>query len=283
MHLQAGQKIGRENKKKSGILNDMKKFISFCVFLILAAGAFWFFYALRSFVVMGIYSAQHKKESVMKKNGFEIEMPTGKGWYPFVMTYNADGFSSWAGVDADMSIMYNFGAFDPMARTSGLYDKDSDKYSSFYGAYVVKSEQPFGFSDSGIDMEEFTLAVEYDYTQLVIKDFGCIEPVFSISDFRITDNIEYAGIKGWTRVDAIMLANGAAHNFTEHKTPYLQYGPPMQKVNEDFEEIELFGRVYAKYFDEYDCTLMLYIIAPNKQAAEDCDKNVLKLTKINES
>ncbi len=278
--MQAGQIITQKLIQKWYTYN-MKRFITISILLIIAAFVFWFFYPLRSYVVMSVYSAQHESQSLMKKNNFKIDMPAGQGWYPFVMTYNADGFASWSGVDAKMSIMYNFGAFDPLTRTSELYDKDSDKYSSFYGAYVLQSDRVFGLSDGEIDMEQFALAVRYDYTQLVIRHFGCEEPVFQISDYSITDDIEYADIKGWARVDAKLQVNGAAHNFTQYKTPYLQYGRPMQKVDDDFEQTELTGRVYAKYFDEYDCTIMLYIIAPNTSAANSCDEDFLQYTQIN--
>ena len=262
----------------------MKKIVVTGIFVIAAALIFWFFYPLRSYVVMSIYSAQHSSESVMRMSGFEIEMPSAPGWYPFVMTYNADGFSRWSGVDADMSILYNFGAFDAQTRTSSIYDKDSDRYCSFYGAYAVQKDgDDFGFLDSGdVDIDEVSLAVEYDYTQLVIKGFGCDEPVFSILDYDITPDIEYAGSGGWTRIDAKIEANGMAHNYAGYKTSYLQYGIPMQATDHDFEVITLYGRIYAKYFETYDCTVLIYVIAPNTDAIEECDNTVLEQTQIND-
>lgn len=260
----------------------MKKHVIFSVFIIVGAVVFWFFYALRSYAVMAVYSGQHSKDSVMHKNGFSIEMPSEQGWYPFVMTYNAPGFSNWADVDANMSIMYNFGAFDAKTRTSSIYDPQSERYSSFYGAYVVqKSEDDFGFFDNGeLDMQEVALAVEYDYTQLVIKDFGCDNQTFAINQYTITQDVECAGSDGWTRIDAELTANGAAHNFEEHKTPYLQYGRPMQTVEQDFPLVTLQGRVFAKYFEEYDCTVMMYVIAPSVETIERCNQTVLEKTKI---
>lgn len=256
-----------------------------CIILsILAAGAicvFWFFYALQSYLVMSIYSGQHSKHSVMRKNGFQIEMPSSPGWYPFVMTYNADGFSGWSGINADMSIMYNFGAFDAATRTSLIYQRQSDKYSSFYGAYAVKKNSGvFGFLDGDIDLKEVTLAVRYDYTKLVMQNFGCNEQVFAVNDCCIEKDLDYAGSSGWTRIDAFITANGAAHIYRENKTAYLQYGPPVQKPDEDFALISLYGRIYAKYFDEYDCTVMIYVIAPTADAVNSCDNAILRKTKI---
>lgn len=255
--------------------------IKILILLTAALIIFWFFYPLRSLIVMGVYSGQQSAESVMRKSGFSIDMPSGEGWYPFVMTYNAAGFSAWSGIDAEMSIMYNFGAYGVFTRTSSIYDKNSDRYSSFYGAYVVKKNGgAFGFGEEGLDIEEITAAVEYDYTQLVLAAFGCEEPVFKADDFNIEEDSNMAGSGGWTRVDARITASGCAHEFISDKTPYLQYGPPMEKAGEDFAAVSLYGRIYAKYFDEYGCTVLVYVIAPNENAINECDSGILSKTAI---
>ena len=140
---------------------------------------------------MGVYSGQHARESVMKKQGFTVDIPSGKGWYPFMLTYNADGFASWSGIDADMTILYDFGAFDTGTRTSTIYDPRSDKYCAFYGAYVLRMDEgAFGFTDDGgVDMDTVTRAFEYDYTQLVIEGFGCDAPVFSVDDYTVESGV----------------------------------------------------------------------------------------------
>lgn len=261
-----------------------KKLIVIGIIIIVIAGLFWFFYPLRSYLVMGIYSGQHEKQSVMYQNGFDIDIPSGIGWYPFVMTYNAYGFKAWSGIDADMSILYNFGAFDFTTRTSSIYDRTSDKYSSFYGAYVVqKKNDQFGYLENGdMNMDEVTKAVEYDYTQLVIKDFGCEELFLCVDRFDVAEDVQYLDTDGWTLIEAVITANGAAHTFEGHKRPYFQYGRPMEPVEEDFVLTELYGRVYAKYFDEYDCTVMFYVIAPSLDAVEACDKTILQKASIQE-
>jgi hypothetical protein len=253
-----------------------KKIILLAVLLLAAALIFWFFYPLRSYVVMSVYSGQHSNESVLKKNGFSLDIPSGEGWYPFVMTYNADGFDSWSGIDADMSILYNFGAFDTATRTSSFYDVDSDKYCAFYGAYVLhQNDGVFGFTDGEVDMDAITQAVKYDYTQLVLAGFGCDDIVFDVDEFDIQPDMSYAGRDGWTRIDAAITTNGVAHQFIESKTAYLQYGPPTKPVDEDFSVTTLQGRLYIKYIEDYDCTVMLYVIAPNANAVETCDDDVL--------
>lgn len=256
----------------------MKKLVISLLLIVIGFALFWFFYPLRSYVVMSVYSASHAKDSVMQQNDFKIDMPSGKGWYPFVMTFNAEGFRTYSSLDADMSIMYNFGAFDLGKRTSTIYDNASDKYSSFYGAYVVQEKKHiFGFKQDGsVDVDAIVLAVKYDYTKLVIRDFGCKEQTFSIDDATTDSGLSFIDSDGWTRIDAVLTVNGAAHNYNGYKTPYIQYGRPMEKVEEDFEVTNLFGRVYAKYFDDYDCTVMMYVIAPSLEDVDICDENILR-------
>jgi hypothetical protein len=259
-----------------------KKLIVLAALLLAAALISWFFYPLRSYIVMGVYSGRHSRESLMKQHGFEVDIPAGQGWYPFMLTYNADGFASWSGLDADMSIVYNFGAFDAATRTSSIYDTGSDKYCAFYGAYVVHTNDGvFGFADSGEpDMDEVTLAVQYDYTQLVIAGFGCNPQVFKVDSFDMQNGLEYAGSSGWTRIDAVITANGVAHSYKESKTAYLQYGPPTQAVEEEFAATTLQGRLYLKYIEEYDCTMMLYVIARDSSVIDKCDTDLLAETTI---
>lgn len=260
----------------------MKKtlIVIICI-IIVALPVIWFFPALQSYVVMSIYSESQNKSSVMQENGFAVRMVSGEGWYPFVLTFNADGFSDWSGIRADMSILYNFGAFDTATRTSSLYNSKSDLYSAFYGAYAIKKHDgEYGFLSCGsLNIDEMITAVKYDYTQLVIKNFGCINPLFIIEGYNLKSDVACAGSSGWTRIDARMRVNGAAHNFKENKTAYLQYGRP-QPADKDFDAITMTGRVYAKYFEEYGCTIMLYVMAEGLSAVEECDNNILAKTVI---
>lgn len=261
---------------------NMKRKILIISLLALAVLIYWFFYPLRSYVVMSVYSGQHSRESVSVEHGFSIDIPSGSGWYPFVLTYNADGFASWSGINADMSILYNFGAFDAGTRTSSIYDAQSNKYCAFYGAYVVHMDGGvFGFTDdSEVDMDEVISAVKYDYTQLVLKGFGCNQIVFETDGYNLQPDMTCADSDGWTCVDAKIATNGVAHNYVDSKTAYLQYGPPTKKVDEDFIETTLYGRLYIKYLEQYDCTVMVYVIAPDETAVDVCDEQILSQTKI---
>ena len=237
---------------------------------------------MQSHAVMSVYSASHYHESVMKQNGLKVMIPSGEGWYPLMLVYNADGFDRWSGIDARMTVLYSFGAFDMLTRTSALYDAESDRYSAFYGAYVVdKNGGAFGFYPDGtLNADEVKTAVRYDYTQLVMANFGCESPVFDVIDMRTAADTQCAGSGGWTLIEASIRVNGAAHRFAEHKTAYLQYGRPTQTPDTDFAETVLHGRVYAKYLPEYECTVMLYCIAPDWSVVDECDANLLRPTTI---
>ncbi len=259
-----------------------KRIIIIAALLLAAALLFWFFYPLRSYAVMGVYSAQHAKDSLMKRQGFSVDIPAGSGWYPFMLVYNADGFGEWSGTGAEMTILYTFGAFDSSTRTSRFYDTDSDQYCAFYGAYVLRGESgAFGLTAGGeVDMEAVESAFEYDYTVLVLEGFGCPSPVFRVDSAEIAYGVEYAGTGGWARVDAALTVSGVAHTRTQSWTAYLQYGPPTQRVSEDFAVTQLAGRLYIRYFAEYDCTVMLYALAPGEATVDACDAEQLSKTVI---
>lgn len=100
-----------------------------------------------SLAVMKVYSGIHQKDSIMAKKGISLEIPGGdstkeKDWYPFVMTFNAsESFRRFIGeadgADLDLTILYNFPAFDVLKGCSTLYNPNSPYYNSFYGAYMV--------------------------------------------------------------------------------------------------------------------------------------------------
>ena len=232
----------------------------------------WTYPLLRSRVVMSVYSAQQLSASVLKECGMDIRIPIADGWYPRILVFNADGFAAWSGIDARMTVLYTFGAFDIKTRASLLYDPASDKYSAFYGAYAVRKEDGvFGFGEDGaLNLGEITQAVRYDDTQLVLASLGCKEPVFEVERTDTMPDAICAGSGGWTRIDAALRVSGTAHAYREDKLAYLQYGAPPPYAGEDFAVTQMSGRVYAKYFSEFDCTVMMYCLAPGMETVDEC-------------
>lgn len=116
---------------------------------------------LLSMSIMSVYSNMHEKESITVQRGIEVNIPSGDGWYPFVMTFNPsknsverflnreaytdENMKKSKAEDKDrydnleLSIMYNFPEFDLSwgKGCSRLYDKKSPYYNSFYGAYAA--------------------------------------------------------------------------------------------------------------------------------------------------
>lgn len=242
----------------------------------------WTYPLLRSHVVMSVYSAQQMSASVLRDCGMSIRIPVADGWYPRMLVFNADGFAAWSGIDARMTVLYTFGAFDLKSRVSSLYDPVSDKYSAFYGAYAIrKNGGIFGFGDDGaLNLDEITQAVRYDDTQLVLATLGCSEPVFEVERIDTTPDAVCAGSGGWVRIDAALRVSGVAHAYREDRLAYLQYGAPPPYASEDFAVMQMSGRVYAKYYPEFDCTVMMYCLAPGMDMVDECDTQALQKAEI---
>lgn len=248
--------------------------------------------------VMSVYSGIHERNSIMAEKGIELEIPGGgatseKDWYPFVMTFNPGSSFGRAAGDSSLklTIQYNFGAFDLARGCSSLYDTESEYYNSFYGAYLVTHTDgesraeggtafPFGFDAEGhIVPEQTAIVPKFDFQHLVLGDFGIktYEQVFEWTAENITDNVKYLGYDGWSRVDAELIVNGAAHNRDGFRQSYLQYGSPGYEVAEEdeFAPVAMRGRVYGRYFEECDTSVFFYILTPQQDTLERCDRDIL--------
>ena len=85
-----------------------------------------------SLSVMSVYSHIHEADSIMANKGIELAIPGGgetseDDWYPFVMTFNpGEAFGRTVGDrNLELTILYNFGAFDLRRGCSRLYDRQS--------------------------------------------------------------------------------------------------------------------------------------------------------------
>ncbi|MBN2559219.1 MAG: hypothetical protein JXB33_10745 [Clostridia bacterium] len=254
------------------------------VFLIAAVifSMFWFFYPFRSILVMSVYSAIHRQDSIMTQEGFSLEIPggaatPGRDWFVMPMTYNAGDFKGRPGIGTDMSIIYNFPAFNPLTRTNSFYETDSGYCSAFYGAYVLRTDDktPYGFTPSGNpDIDEILAAFKYDYTVLVLESLGCTDAVFEVIDYDM-EPADYLGYDGWTKLDARIHTNSVSHSYVGSRRSYLQYGRPLNDPPEDFPKIEINGRLYIRYFPELGSTVAMYVMAPDRILLEDCDSKLL--------
>lgn len=247
---------------------------------------------LRSLLVMSVYSKQMQKESIMKEKGFDIHIPGGlttwkTDWYPFVMTFvDNKGFQSYTGNEnLSLTILYNFPAFSLLNGCSRLFDKNSSYFNGFYGAYLVSdnSGKPYGFhSDGTIHKREVTSVPEFDFYWLVLKDFGLSREdfVFDCEITEIKENISYSGFDGWTQIDSDIMVNQACHTARQNVRSYLQYGRPNGKDCFEFGAIPMKGRIYARYFSEWNTSIFYYIITVDNEILEECDEKILSHSKL---
>lgn len=254
--------------------------------------------------VMSVYSGTHARESIMADKGITLEIPGGgetpeTDWYPFVMTFNPGESFGRAAEDNSLvlTILYNFGAFDLSKGCSRIYDRQSEYYNSFYGAYLVTRRDdggeasgeskaaPFGFDSEGhMDPEQTAIVPEFDFQHLVLGDFGIktSEQVFEWTIDKTDEDVSYLGRDGWSRADASLLVNGASHTKKEFRQSYLQYGAPKYEVsaNGEFKPVAMRGRVYGRYFEEWDTSVFFYILTPEKETLEKCDRDILSKSRL---
>jgi len=251
------------------------------------------YYQARSYLIMYFYSMYEEKNSILAKQNINVEIPGGssteeKDWYPFMMAFNDDqGFSNYMGRELAMTILYNFGAFSWNTSSSFFFQEDSPYFNSFYGAYFVKDKtasSKFGFSaDGDLLMEEVFAVPEYDYKHLVLESLGCPEYklTMEIMSYNITKNVQYAGYKDWIKVDSLLLVNSPVHKYKRDRRAYIQYGNPLKQADaQEYELMTTNGRMYIRYFPEFDSTVFLYIMSPNILTVEKCDKEILSKTVI---
>jgi hypothetical protein len=78
--------------------------------------------------------------------------------------------------------------------------------------------------------------------------------------------------------------NSSIHQYNRDYISYIQYGkPPKDYKGDNFPETILAGRIYSRYFPEYNVSILLYIITPNFEIIEETDTEILSKTKIRSS
>jgi len=255
-----------------------------------------FFQVVKSYVVMSVYSHYHKVESEIYKEGIRINMPSGlstfkRDYYPFVMTYDTtQEFSNYMGESIELVVLYNFGAMRWLKGSSLMFDKNSDYYSGFYGAYVARYTElnkQYGMnSDQSLHVEEIMEVTNFDLKQLVLSSMGCEEPFL---EYQINSGAEprYTIIDGqkYQTIDAVLTMSGMSHEFKEDYMAYIQYGRPPKKSNSNeqpelsFETIEAFGRIYIYFDKDTKISYFFYIIAPTIKTLVETEENfILKST-----
>lgn len=273
--------------KAGEYINMKKKSISIIIFILIFI-IFLNFSYLRSLSIMPLYSLYHKQNSIMKEKNFTIHIPGGtitkeKDWYPFVMTFHDKTISSSIGEEINLTILYNFGAFEK--GRSLFYKKDSDYFNAFYGAYVIESKdnnRKYGFNEKGELIEKEIMKISsHDIETLVLKSIGCKNAKVTFHPISPPRKANYLSYKNWLVIDSNITSKSPLHHAKNFYPAYIQYGkPPKNYKGKDFLPTHLYGRMYCRYFEEYDVTILLYILGPNSEMVDKTDHEILSKTVI---
>ncbi len=244
----------------------------------------------KSVVVMSVYSKMHERDSFLHEEKIDIQMKGGaatfqKDFFPFVITFDPSAsFSRYIGAPVDLTILYNFGAFDMLYGASTLYDKNSSYYSTFYGAYAVRykdSQDIYGLTQEGEpDIEAITKITDFDLKHLVYNSIGNKTPQL---DYRITKQERTMDIDGREFIvfDAQLDMEGMWHQYEEDYMAYIQYGkPPQNAQGESFESLKGYGRIYLHYDQEERISYFFYIITQDEQTLASTEKEFIQTAKI---
>jgi len=247
------------------------------------------FSLVKSMAVMGVYSVYEANTSMLHEAGVKLVVPGGiktekKDWYPFVMTFNTgDAFSNYIGRQVEMTILYNFGYFPMNQGYASFYDQESPYYTSFYGAYSIKTEDglPFGFRDGEADEKEIGQIPAFDMKYLVLEELGAVSAEFSYKLTRF-EQVNLFNEKDWQVFDADMIISGAMHTCHKDRRTYIQYGrPPIKEtLSPDFEPVAMKGRIYGKYYPEKNISIFFYCIAREEKVIEEWEKDIMVHSKI---
>lgn len=239
---------------------------------------------VRSLAVMGVYSKVHERQSLLAEESIDLRIPGGLStteadWYPFPMTFVADGaYAAWTGQpDARLTILYNFPAFDYAKGCSRLYDPDSPYYNGFYGAYLVRDASNAALAAGAPDEDAVAGIAAFDFFTLVLGDFG-LTPEGRVFDFTVTgreSGVTFAGHGGWTRIEADFTVNGAAHNRRDGVLSYLQYGAPTFPPAAEFAPVDMHGIVCGRYFPEWDVGVYFYVMGTSEDVCRACEAQIL--------
>ncbi len=109
---------------------------------------------------------------------------------------------------------------------------------------------------------------------------GCKYPEFEVLGYTTTDDVTYIGYDDWTMIEADIVTNGMSHHVTTNHQAYIQYGKPTIDYGDNYHQINTNGRLYARYFPEYNSTIVIYVMADNMDVINECDENILSKTRI---
>lgn len=257
---------------------------------------------LRSRVVMGIVTWVESEKVVGREEGITIQLVSpdqgeavGLDWFSQMILFNQPGVSlSRLGLEGsgeiDLSIYYTFGHFEHGRST--IYDESSPYNSAFYGAYIIKLKPDE--ETMAPTVQQMTEAVtRFDYTSLILSQLGLDiqKAFFDPQVVETRSNVKLFNTDAWTMTDAIIHTRSVVHTPASFVLHDLQFGKPKTKKSEmdvsemasqetDFPNIKLYGRTYAKYFEEKAIYVIFYVQSPSAELVEKTDQTLILESKL---
>ena len=218
----------------------------------------------RSVLLMSISNYINIKDSFLENANIKIQIPDENqlNWYPLMNVFYPRNFSNYVKRDVDLLIFYTFGNFD--RSYSNIFNKSSQTFSSYYGAYVlqVNDNQPFLISQNNqFIKEDLVNIVKFDYKKLVLDHLGYNDEI--IFDYNIL-SIEHEETK--IKLKAEIFMNSLEHNYKNFNYNYLQYGfPPKNHTESEFNPINTYGKFIIENSTEYNNIFYIYYIVNQDQ------------------
>ena len=266
-------------------MNKSKKATIIIGILLILVGSLSLSPKYRAFVIMSLVSWDEKTHD---DQNLALKIPTrgsGLDWFPLMIEYtDKGGYSQSTGQDARLTIYYTFGDYqsDIGRSCSTIFDFKSEYYSSFYGGYILKGTG----SDFSDQPEMISTVPAYDYQNLILRDLGCEQNriQFSYEIIQDRENVNYMGYEGWHVYDLKIQTLGLYHQAQKNLRHYVQFGSPIELNTEialsGFEPIELYGRVYARYFEAEDSEVMMYVLTRDLELLNETDNQYLSQSEI---
>jgi hypothetical protein len=178
----------------------------------------------------------------------------------------------------ELSILYNFGAFD--GSRSNFYNPDADTFNAHYGVYAIhQTDRVFGNQNGAVDVNTVTDLVAFDQLDLVMTSLGCPTDLkhFDAQITAIQPGPAMAGFSDWVQIDATILTNAPLYREQGFQLGTLQYGrPPDNYTGPDFPVVPMLGRLYLRYDQPRQITVIYFVIAKNETIVEQTSTDYLQ-------
>ncbi|MBU4439261.1 MAG: hypothetical protein KJ779_06835 [Firmicutes bacterium] len=237
---------------------------------------------LRSDWVLQVQGASFETASVFHQSGLALAVPTSaqtgdNRWCDHMKLYHCGENFPHQGA-GELSILYNFGAFND--GHSAFYNPESATFNAHYGVYAIhQTDRIFGYQNAAVDVQAITDLVSFDQLELVMTSLGCpsSRKLFRSQITDIQPGPEMAGFTDWIQIDATIQTNSPLYREQNFQLGTLQYGrPPANYVGPDFPMTPMVGRLYLRYDQPRQLTVIYFVIGKDAAVVEQTCADYLK-------